>query len=185
MELHWCEGLNFFGPFGLKLAIVSHWDNTSGGAELDTSRCYMGLSRFTALTTMLPATDHHPRNRRAHGAGPGHGGRARRSAGSGPSYHRTRWPRATLRGPGESSAGGARDLPPALRQHPPADRDTGATCGNGPNADAAPPEVLGLVAQRERARAAQDWAEADRLREKLLELGWNVQDTTDGPRLSA
>ena len=47
----------------------------------------------------------------------------------------------------------------------------------------APPsqEVRTLMVQREKAREMHDWAEADRLREKILELGWSVQDSADGP----
>jgi hypothetical protein len=29
-DLHWCPGLDFFGPYGLSLALVSHWDNREG-----------------------------------------------------------------------------------------------------------------------------------------------------------
>ena len=49
---------------------------------------------------------------------------------------------------------------------------------------ATPAEVLALVAKREEARAAKDWAESDRLRERIAGLGWNVKDTKDGPKLT-
>jgi len=54
-DLHWKEGLDFFGMFGLPLIFIPHWNNNDGGDELDTSRCYMGKSRFTTLMEMLPA----------------------------------------------------------------------------------------------------------------------------------
>ncbi|HEY9333422.1 MAG TPA: cysteine--tRNA ligase, partial [Kribbella sp.] len=38
-----------------------------------------------------------------------------------------------------------------------------------------------LVADREAARAARDWARADALRAELTELGVQVTDTADGP----
>jgi cysteinyl-tRNA synthetase len=44
-------------------------------------------------------------------------------------------------------------------------------------------EVLVLVEQRERARAARDWSAADTLRERIADMGWQVLDTPDGPRL--
>jgi cysteinyl-tRNA synthetase len=44
-------------------------------------------------------------------------------------------------------------------------------------------EVLGLVANRELARRAKDWATADRLRDELAEAGWSVEDTPEGPIL--
>ena len=36
---HWIPGLDLLGPFGLRVACVTHWNNTEGGANLDTSRC--------------------------------------------------------------------------------------------------------------------------------------------------
>jgi cysteinyl-tRNA synthetase len=47
----------------------------------------------------------------------------------------------------------------------------------------APPEVLELRDARERARAARDFDEADRLRVELRERGWDVRDLPDGPEL--
>jgi cysteinyl-tRNA synthetase len=46
-----------------------------------------------------------------------------------------------------------------------------------------PDEVKALSDARERARRARDWAEADRLRERLGSLGWQVRDGPDGPEL--
>lgn len=54
-DLHWKEGLDFFGPYGLPLVFVPHWNNHDGGAELDTSRCFMGQSRFSQLMEMIPS----------------------------------------------------------------------------------------------------------------------------------
>jgi hypothetical protein len=53
-ELHWKDGLDFFGLAGLPLVFIPHWNNNDGGAELDTSRCFMGVSRFTRLMELLP-----------------------------------------------------------------------------------------------------------------------------------
>ena len=47
----------------------------------------------------------------------------------------------------------------------------------------APPEAVGLSEARERARAAREYGEADRLREQLRELGWEVRDGSGGPEL--
>ena len=54
--LHWAPGLSIFAAYGLDLAIVTHWNNREGGAELDTSRCYMGEARFRRLRALLPPT---------------------------------------------------------------------------------------------------------------------------------
>jgi cysteinyl-tRNA synthetase len=47
----------------------------------------------------------------------------------------------------------------------------------------APQDVLELRDARESARAARDYAEADRLRDLLRELGWEVRDSPEGPEL--
>lgn len=48
--------------------------------------------------------------------------------------------------------------------------------------DEVPQEVLGLALQRAEARKARDWAKADSLRDRLKDLGWEVQDTPAGPK---
>jgi len=53
-ELHWVDGVDLLGPFGLNLAIVSHWDNAEGGTH-DTRACFMGMERFERLRALLPA----------------------------------------------------------------------------------------------------------------------------------
>ncbi|HEY6758504.1 MAG TPA: cysteine--tRNA ligase [Baekduia sp.] len=50
--------------------------------------------------------------------------------------------------------------------------------GDGPSAAA-----LALLEQREAARAARDWAEADRLRDELQAAGWVVRDGPGGAEL--
>ena len=46
-----------------------------------------------------------------------------------------------------------------------------------------PNEVAELVAARERARKAKDWAESDRLRKRIGDLGFLVEDTPSGARV--
>jgi cysteinyl-tRNA synthetase len=48
-----------------------------------------------------------------------------------------------------------------------------------------PPEALELAERRATARAAKEWAEADRLRDELLAMGWEVRDGPQGPELVA
>jgi hypothetical protein len=52
-EPHWVEGLNLLAPYGLDLAILSHWNNAEG-ATFDTRYCFMGQPRFDALEGLLP-----------------------------------------------------------------------------------------------------------------------------------
>ena len=54
-----------------------------------------------------------------------------------------------------------------------------ASAGDGEPGDAA----LALLERREAARAARDFAEADRLRDELAAQGWQVRDSADGPQL--
>jgi cysteinyl-tRNA synthetase len=46
-----------------------------------------------------------------------------------------------------------------------------------------PAEARKLADARERARSGRDYAEADRLREQLRAIGWEVRDGPDGPEL--
>lgn len=51
---YWNNGLDLFGLYGLPLVLIPHWNNHDGGEELDSSRCFMGQSRFSQLVDMLP-----------------------------------------------------------------------------------------------------------------------------------
>ncbi len=53
-DLHWKEGLDFFQQWDLNITVIPHWNNTEGGKEIDTSRCYMGIKRFEKLLKLLP-----------------------------------------------------------------------------------------------------------------------------------
>ena len=52
-ELHWVEGLDILGHFGLNTVVVPHWNNAEGGTH-DTRFCFMGEYRFRKLESMLP-----------------------------------------------------------------------------------------------------------------------------------
>lgn len=47
-----------------------------------------------------------------------------------------------------------------------------------------PAEVMELVEQRAAAKKSKDWATADALRAKITEMGWVVEDTAQGPKVS-
>jgi cysteinyl-tRNA synthetase len=51
--------------------------------------------------------------------------------------------------------------------------------------DAADSEAETLMAEREAARAAKDFGRADEIRDRLADLGWEVRDSAEGPRLVA
>jgi cysteinyl-tRNA synthetase len=45
-----------------------------------------------------------------------------------------------------------------------------------------PPDVAQLIDLREDARRAQHWGEADALRQQIAAMGFEIQDTPEGPR---
>ena len=47
----------------------------------------------------------------------------------------------------------------------------------------APDQVVRLIEEREKARKNGDWAAADTLRQRIKELGYLVEDSTEGPRM--
>ena len=62
-------------------------------------------------------------------------------------------------------------------------RDLDAVLGILPDAEAGlDADTAALLAEREAARAARDWAASDRLRDALAERGVAVEDTRDGQR---
>ncbi len=48
---------------------------------------------------------------------------------------------------------------------------------------AVPDEVMELLSRREDARAARDFAAADAARDRVRELGFEITDTPEGPRV--
>jgi hypothetical protein len=187
-DLHWHLGLDFFGLYGLSLILVPHWNNSEGGSELDTSRCYMGQDRFAKLMTLLPprqtivGIDEHtalvldPATEVCHVMGKGNitllrdGQTLRFEAG-------TQFPIGKL-GPFVSPA-------PETIVPPEVWRTVQAACaGSRSNGQVEPPpEILSLVEQRQSARQRKDWAAADSLRDQLAQLGWQIKDSPTGPQL--
>ena len=181
-DLYWADGLNVFASFGLELAIVPHWNNTDGGVHLDTSRCFMGQERMEQLRQLLPAStvvlgiDEHTalvfdlQHGRGLVLGKGTvtiGFDAKEKAYS----------------TGHSFALGELGpyhLPPdAIRSRLPAR----AAANKPPLAPAKlPSDVVQLINLREDARRAQDWAKADALRQQIADMGFELQDTRQGPR---
>ncbi len=185
-DIHWVEGLDLLGPFGLSIVFIPHWNNNDGGAELDTSHCFMGRDRFDALAAMLPldatiiGLDEHTSlvfdlaRAEAHVLGPG---------------------RVTIVSAGverpyaDGSTFGLDQLGPfhaadLLTLLPAAVVEEARSAAAAVAAIVpAPDEVLALVAAREVARKAQDWTAADALRGRIEALGWQVQDTPSGPNV--
>lgn len=212
-DLHWKPGLDLLGQYGLPLVLIPHWNNNDGGAELDTSRCFMGQARFARLMALLP---------------PGltvmgidektalimeiTTGQARVMGAGGVTLIHTGHEHDDY--PEEDNLAGSGLLEVAERH-----RSHIHTYQNGETfplteccplevpangmglprsvwqkaIEAArpvepagpPPEVLTLVERRAAARASKDWAASDALRDEIASLGWIVKDTKDGQTVEA
>ena len=187
LDPHWQPGLDLLGPYGLHLVIISHWNNAEGGAELDTSRCFVGQERFNQLMGLLPADtvilglDEHTglimdlANSEACVVGRD-------------SIHILR------EGKEMTFQNGAR-VPLHLlgNFHLLTDPTSGLPAeiwrvavqqaALQSVAQPPPPEVQELASQRQAARLSRDWQTADRLRADIAALGWIVKDSPAGPQL--
>ena len=181
---HWIPGLDLLGPFGLRIACVTHWNNTEGGANLDTSRCYIGRAR---LETLLPTLsdgatvvgidehtaltlDFSERTCRVLGKGTVtlvHDGTERvYQAGS-------NFPMSELgdvRIP-DASEGISPDVWAETIE---------AQRSRENSASSLSDEAAALIAEREEARRMKQWNRADALRDQLAEMGYTVTDTPQG-----
>jgi hypothetical protein len=185
-DVHAVPGLDLFSSFGLPLSCVPHWNNTDGGADVDTSRCFLGMERFVEWYAQTP-----PENTTIgideHTAIIFDFGR-RECLVSGvssvtllracnPQIH----PSGTSFAFDEVGIGGQ----PLDNIRP--DAWEAATSLPSPSEappDSPNPELVSLVEERESARKAKDWARADALRQQIQAAGWVVTDTPEGPRLS-
>jgi len=187
-DIHWLEGLNFFGPYGLSLVFVPHWNNKEGGESLDTSRCFMGKARFQPLKAMLPdnqsivGIDEHTglimdlENETCDVIGLGNVTIQKKES---EKKHRTGntfsiYELGEFRLPDASEGIPKRILELAFKKEAENDQT-----GQKPNQ-----KVKKLLDKRKHARVREDWETSDQLREKIAQLGWEVRDTPDGQKLS-
>lgn len=187
-DLHWTEGLDLFGAYGLLLAIVSHWDNTEGGAELDTCCGFMGRARFEELVAMLPGEvtvvgiDEHTALIIDLESGAcqvmGKGAVTLIRSGQETQHHAGERFAVSELGPFRLPA------PEELIPQDVWEKVLAADHGleEKPTSDP-PPDVASLVAEREATRERRDWAASDALRDRIAELGWQVSDTPSGPEV--
>ena len=187
-DLHWVEGLDLFGAYGLSLAIVSHWDNKEGGAELDTRYGLMGRERFQRLLSMLPedvmvvGIDEHTALVMDLEAGEcrvmGRGGVTLVRDGKEASFPTGESFAISELGPFRLPAP-AHGIPRDVWEQVLAARSEAL---QQPAKDA-PQKVLSLVEEREAARARRDWGTSDELRDRIADLGWQIRDTAAGPEV--
>ncbi|RJP48924.1 MAG: cysteinyl-tRNA synthetase [Anaerolineaceae bacterium] len=180
-DVHSLPGLNVFADFGVSLSFIPHWNNTDGGDDLDTSRCFIGMERFAQWCDMLPS-DHTIVGLDEH------------------TGLILNFEKSECTVSGVSSVSLVRECDPEIyaagKIFPlnelgdfklPALED-----GISPAAlelirhaahveDESPDaEVLSLLEARGQARAAKNWVASDRIRDEIASRGWAVIDTADG-----
>jgi hypothetical protein len=186
----WKDGLDFFAPYGLSMIIVPHWNNSEGGNEVDTSRCFIGQQRFEMLldqldeeVTVLGLDEHtgliidlESQECQVLGKGEIH----------------------VIRGGVEKSF--LNDSSFSIHHlgnfHALADKMDGIHPENWQKAfeislsaqteeiEPLPPEeVIEALEQRRMARLEKNWKRSDQLRERISNLGWRVTDTSDGQKI--
>jgi hypothetical protein len=187
-DVHAVPGLDLFDGFETPLSFLPHWNNTDGGDEVDTSRCFLGMERFNEWCSLLPA-DHTTLGLDEH------------------TGIIMDFQKRECQVVGVSSISLVRECDPQI--HPagttfplseigqllvPEPLEAGISpaawklvCSVPTLASAIdetpPPEVLALAEARQAARARKDWAAADENRRKIAALGWMVQDTPEGFKL--
>lgn len=184
-DVHVVDGLNLFADFGLHVSFIPHWNNAEGGADLDTSRCFMGMERFAEWCSLVPVENE------TIGLDEHTGliidfesGMCEVSGVSSVSLVRECNPEMYASGSKFSLEElGDFQIPDPLEKDIPA--EVWEMCLHAPPLEEANPsdEVLELVRRRTAARTKKDWSESDRLRDEIAARGWTVQDSRDGSKL--
>ena len=168
----------------MKLSIIPQWNNSEGGPDLDTTRCFIGRARFETLQaqispqdTILGLDEHTAlildlaaERCQVIGRSEVHilCGSQEKTFPSGESFP------ITELGPFQPLADPWQDIPPAISSRFQQQTES--------KAEIVPSEVQLLVEARQSARQNREWAEADRLRLAIQSLGWSVKDTPLGPQ---
>ena len=184
-DVHVVDGLNLFSDFGLHVSFIPHWNNAEGGVDLDTSRCFIGMDRFSEWCGLVPSENE------TIGLDEHTGliidfesGLCEVSGVSSVSLVRECNPEMFPSGSKfPLSELGETRLPDPLEEDiPPHVWDM---CINAPPLEDDQPseQVIALVEQRLLARANKNWSESDKLRDEIASLGWAVQDSKDGYKL--
>jgi len=180
-------GLDLFADFGLPLSFIPHWNNAEGGADVDTSRCFIGMERFDEWRALLPpghttvGLDEHTGLIFDFGLG-----QCCVSGVSSVTLLRECNPKIYPAGATFSFAElGEFHLPVLLEEGFPAStwKMVMDAASPGQENGEIPAEVQRLAEARQQARLRKDWAVADEFRQQIESLGWRVDDTPDGLKL--
>ncbi len=183
-DVHAVPGLDLFADFGLPISCIPHWNNTDGGMDVDTSRCFIGLERFARWCADLPSgqttlgLDEHTGLLIDFAAG-----KCTVSGVSSVTLLRECNPEIFPAGATfpltELGLVQMADLS-GIRREAWSMLDE-ADQASGP--DVVPDQVLALMEIRMNARNQKQWALSDQIRQQIAALGWSVQDTPDGQKL--
>ncbi|WKZ42957.1 MAG: hypothetical protein QY302_12725 [Anaerolineales bacterium] len=184
-DVHAVDGLNLFADFGLHVSFIPHWNNAEGGADLDTSRCFVGMDRFAEWCNLVPSEN------QTIGLDEHTGlivdfetGLCEVSGVSSVSIVRECNPEMYAAGSKFSlSELGAVEIPEPLQKDIPPHVWDLVVNAAPLEEDKPSDEVIALAEERLAARANKNWAESDRLREAIAALGWTVQDSKGEYRL--
>lgn len=180
-DVHALPGLNLFSDFGVSLSFIPHWNNAEGGADVDTSRCFVGMERFEQWCDMLPG-DH------AIVGLDEHTGllldfekhQCTVSGVSSVSLVRECNPEIYAAGKTFAMSELGNFKNPALEEGILPSAFELLRHAARPEEEIPDADVLSLLEARQKARAAKDWAASDRLRAEIAARGWAVSDTAEG-----
>ena len=177
------SGLDLFADLDLRLSVIPHWNNTDGGDDVDTSRCFIGIERFNHWCALLPSgyttlgldehtgiiIDFYSRTCTVSGVGSVTLLRACNPVNfpTGTEFPILELGEFTL--PENPAAGISARAWEMVKSTEQVARQEEASA-----------EVTRLLEARHQARLRQDWSIADTLRHKIALLGWLVQDTPEG-----
>jgi hypothetical protein len=182
LDVHVVDGLDYFKDFGVHLSFTPHWNNAEGGADLDTSRCFVGMDRYNEWCDLVPAEN----------------------TTLGLDEHTgliIDFESGMCEVSGVSSVSIVRECDPEIYpsgskfeineladfQIPdPIENDISSNAWemvvNAPALEEDKPsdEVVALAEKRQIARDEKNWDESDNLRDEIAALGWTVQDSKEG-----
>jgi hypothetical protein len=192
---HWLAGLDVLSAVDLDVAVIPHYDNSEGGTH-DTRYCFIGERRLEALERELPAEtailgiDEHTALVVDAGADAGQvhgrGGITLRRHGRSRVFESgQRFALAELRGPAAARSPRGAGAPPSRageleRLSQRVVELEAELASTRDRAQLVEPLILQLLEIRRMARDMEEYAAADAIRDRLLELGIEVQDSTGG-----
>ncbi|MFN8385194.1 MAG: hypothetical protein U0X92_02090 [Anaerolineales bacterium] len=169
----------------MHVSFIPHWNNAEGGADLDTSRCFIGMDRFAEWCDLVPVEN------QTIGLDEHTGlivdiesGQCEVSGVSSVSIVRECDPEMYPAGSKfKLSELGDVKIPSPLEKDIPPHVWEMVVNATRFEEDKPSDELIALAEERLAARANKNWAESDRLRDRISELGWTVQDAKDSYKL--